>query len=225
MSKVPYSSAVGSVMYSMICTRPDLAHAISTLSRFMSNPGKEHWLAMKWLLRYIATTTNVGLRYLKTGTQLEVEGYVDSDYAGDRDTRKSTTAYFFLLCGNCISWKSQLQPVVTLSTAEAEYIAATEAVKEGIWLKGMLRELKLYEGSVSIYSDSQSALHLCKNPVFHDRTKHVDIKYHFIRERISDGEVVMNKVSTDDNPADVGTKVVTLGKFKHCLKLLRVLAM
>jgi transposase InsO family protein len=189
MSEVPYPSVVGSVMYTMVCIRPDIAHAISVLSRFMSKPGREHWLAMKWLLRYLCSTTNLGLVYRQQGEKVEVEGYLDSDYAGDHDTRKSTTAYFFLVCGNCVSWKSQLQPVVTLSTAEAEYIAATEAIKEGIWLQGMLKELEIYNETVTVFSDSQSALHLCKNPVFHDRMKHVDIKYHFIREKIADGIV------------------------------------
>ena len=100
MEKVSYSSAVGSVMYSMVCTRLDLDHAISVLSILMSNPGKDHWSAMKWLLRYIASTTDMGLLYVKSGDKIEVEGYADSDYAGDRDTRKSTSAYFFLVCGN-----------------------------------------------------------------------------------------------------------------------------
>lgn len=95
-------------MYSMVCTRPNLDYAISTLSRFMSKSGKEHWKAMKWLMRYISGTTGYGLLYKKHGDQVGIEGYVDSDYAGDRDSIKSTTTYFFKVCGNCISWKSQL---------------------------------------------------------------------------------------------------------------------
>lgn len=106
MFKVPYSSAVGCVMYSMICTQPDLAHGISVLSRYMSNPGKEHWLAMKWLLRYIICTTRIGLVYERTRIGVQVEGYVDSDYDGDVDNRRSTSAYFFMVNGNCVSWKS-----------------------------------------------------------------------------------------------------------------------
>ena len=112
--------------------------------------------------------------------------------------------------------------MVTLSTAEAEYIAATEAVKEDLWIQGMLKELHMFTGVVIVYYDSQSAIHLCKNPVFHGRTKHVDIKYHFIRDKVAEGAINIAKVGTDENPADCGTKVVTLGKFRHCLKLLRV---
>ncbi|KAK0584014.1 hypothetical protein LWI29_006522 [Acer saccharum] len=132
MENIPYSSAVGSVMYSMISTRPDLAQAISVLSRYMAKPGKGHWNAMKWLLRYISSTTSVGLIYDCYNSELELIGYVDSDYAGDRDKRRSTSSYFFTIAGCCVSWKSQLQSVVALSTTEAEYIAVTEAVKEAM---------------------------------------------------------------------------------------------
>lgn len=222
MEDVPYSSVVGSVMYTMVCSRPYIVHAISALSRYMSNHVKENWLVMKHLLRYLKGTTDVGLMYCKRGSSILVEGYVDSNYAWDKDTKKSTTAYQFLINGNCVSWKSQLQHVVTLSTAEAEYIAATEGVKEGIWIQGLLRELHEFQGTTTLFSNSQSAIHLCKNIVFHDRTKHVDIKYHFIREKITHGIINIAKVSTDDNLSDCGTKMVTLEKFRLCMKLLGV---
>ena len=130
MAKIPYASAVGSLMFSMICTRPDLAYAISLVSRFMSDPGKEHWSAVKWVLRYLRGTVNHGLIYGKNvSNSVQVQGYVDSDYAGSIDTRKSITGYIFTVCGGVVSWKSTLQSVVALSTTEAEYIAMTEAVK------------------------------------------------------------------------------------------------
>ncbi|KAI5682579.1 hypothetical protein M9H77_03807 [Catharanthus roseus] len=126
--------AIGSVMYSMISTRPDIAFSISLLSRLMSNPRRDHWTALKWLLRYLNETLDRGLHY-HNWSDFELIGFVDYDFAGDKDGRKSTTSYFFTLAGNCISWKSQLQPVVALSTTEAEYITATEAIKEAIWLQ------------------------------------------------------------------------------------------
>ena len=147
---------------------------------------------------------------------------MDSDFAGDRDSRKSTTAYYFTLGGNCISWKSQLQPLVALSSTEAEYIALTDAFKEAIWLQGLLKELQLLKTEAVVYSDSQSAIHLSKNPVYHERTKHVDVKYHFVRDLIANGEVQIQKIPTEENPADMGTKIVTAAKFKHCLDLLHV---
>ncbi|XP_060967778.1 secreted RxLR effector protein 161-like [Cannabis sativa] len=129
MKDVPYSNAVGSVMYLMVSTRPDLGYAMSVLRKYMANPGKVHWLAMKWGFRYLLGTTKVGLIYNRQKANTIIEGYSDSDYAGDRDNRRSTSAYLFLIGGNCASWKVQLQPVVALSTTEAEYdVATTEAI-------------------------------------------------------------------------------------------------
>ena len=119
-------------MYSTVSTRTDLANAISVLSRFMSNLGKKHWNAMKWLLRYIKGTIKVGLVYEKAKGDVWLDGFVDSDYGGDRDKRKSTTYFVFCLSSCCISWKPQLQPIVTLSSTKAEYIAAIEVVKKGL---------------------------------------------------------------------------------------------
>ncbi|KAL5560862.1 hypothetical protein UlMin_030609 [Ulmus minor] len=207
MLNIPYSNAVGSLMYSMVSTRHDLSFAMSILSRFKSNPRKSHWEAMKWLFRYIKGTTDIGLIFeKKKGTKFGLEGFVDSNYAGNKDNRRSTTLYYFCLNGCCISWKTQLQPIAALSTTEVEYIAAIEAIKEALWLQGLLQELKVLEEKATVYTDSQMALHLCKNPVFHERTKHIDVRYHFIREKITDGIIIIEKISTDDNPANVGTK-------------------
>ncbi|KAL0315451.1 UNVERIFIED_CONTAM: Retrovirus-related Pol polyprotein from transposon TNT 1-94 [Sesamum radiatum] len=141
MEKVPYSNAIGSVMYLMVCTRPDIAYAVSCLSRYMSNAGPPHWEALKWLLRYLSGSANTGIKFSRSSKGVNLVGYVDSNYANDRDSRKSTTSYIFTLCGSCISWKSQLQNIVALSTTEAEYIATTEAFKEAMWLEGLLKEI------------------------------------------------------------------------------------
>ncbi|XP_031283358.1 secreted RxLR effector protein 161-like [Pistacia vera] len=135
MESVPYANAVGSVMYAMISTRPDLSFAISMLSRFMSNPGAEHWTTLKWVIKYINSTLWFGLEYGKRDISLDLIGFVDSDFAGDKDTKKSTTSYYFTLGGNYISWKSQLQPIVDLSSTEAKYIAVADIFKEAVWLK------------------------------------------------------------------------------------------
>ncbi|XP_031287486.1 secreted RxLR effector protein 161-like [Pistacia vera] len=222
MENIPYANVVGSVMYAMISTQPDLSFAISLLSRFMSNPGFEHWLALKWLFRYINSYVHVGLNYGKRYDSLDLVGFVDSDFAGDKDSRKSTTTYVFTLGGNCVSWKSQLQPIVALSTTEAEYVAVTDVFKEALWLQGLLSEVNLLEGTIIVYLDSQSAIHLSKNPVYHERTKHVDVKYHFVRELVDKGVIILKKVSIEDNPSDMGIKVVSPTKFKHCLNLLHI---
>ncbi|XP_062104233.1 secreted RxLR effector protein 161-like [Humulus lupulus] len=132
MESVPYSEAIGCLMYSMVSTRPNLAYPIGVLSRYMANPGESHWECLKWLLRYIKGTLNYGLHFKKSKGQIQLEGFVDSDYAANRDNRKSVISFIFLLNGNCICWKTQLQPVVALSTIEAEFMAVTEAIKEGI---------------------------------------------------------------------------------------------
>ncbi|GAB2278532.1 hypothetical protein Dimus_039298 [Dionaea muscipula] len=222
MDDVPYLNAIGSIMYCMVSTRPDLSFSISLLSRYMSNPGPDHWNALKWLLRYLNSSISVGLNFGKWTNTLDLATFVDSDFAGDRDSRKSTTSYCVTLAGNCISWKSQLQPIVALSTTESEYIAITEAFKEALWIQRLLKEIKLIDHCCTVYTDSQSALHLCKNPVFHDRTKHIDVKYHFVRDVLSAGDLEIAKIPTEENPADIGTKVVTVGKFKHCLDLLHI---
>ncbi|KAK4391500.1 Retrovirus-related Pol polyprotein from transposon TNT 1-94 [Sesamum angolense] len=152
---------LGSVMYLMVSTRPDIAYVVSCLSRYMSNAGLPHWEALKWLLR---------------------------------DSRRSTTSYVFTLCGACISWKSQLQNIVALSTTEAEYIATTEAFKE-------------------------SSIQLCKNPVFHDRTKHIDVRYHFIRDIVGKEIINLEKMNSDNNPADMDTFCFGPRQFLAMMKL------
>nr|KYP42748.1 Retrovirus-related Pol polyprotein from transposon TNT 1-94 [Cajanus cajan] len=221
MSRVPYASAVGSLMYAMICTRPDIAQAVGAVSRFMADPGREHWSIVKRILRYIKGTSDVALCF--EGSEFFVRGYVDSDFAGDLDKRKSTTGYVFTLAGGAVSWLSKLQTVVALSTTEAEYMAATQACKEAIWIQRLLEELGHKQEKITVYCDSQSALHIARNPAFHSRTKHIGIQYHFVREVVEEGKVDMQKIHTKDNIADVMTKPVNTDKFTWCRSLFGLL--
>ncbi|KAG8501913.1 hypothetical protein CXB51_004578 [Gossypium anomalum] len=188
MSHVPYSSAVGSLMYAMVCSRPDLSYAVSAVSRYMANPGKEHWKAVQWILRYLRGTTDVCLQFGRT--EDGVIGYVDADFAGDLDRRRSLTGYVFTIGGCAISWKATLQTTVALSTTEAEYMAITEACKEAIWLKGLFSELNEDLQISTVFCDSQSAIFLTKDQMFHERTKHIDVRYHFVRDIIARGDIV-----------------------------------
>jgi len=147
---------------------------------------------------------------------------VDSNYAGCLDTRKSITGYIFTAFGTAISWKASLQKVVALSRTEAEYIALTEVVKEALWLRGIARELKLQDHAITVHCDNQSAIHLSKNQVYHERTKHVDVKLHFVRETIAEGAMLVKKVSTEHNPYDMITKVLPSSKFFYCLDLINL---
>ncbi|KAF5797362.1 putative RNA-directed DNA polymerase [Helianthus annuus] len=215
MAKVPYASAVGSLMYAMVCTRPDIAHAVGVVSRFMSNPGREHWEAVKWLLRYLKGTSKVALNF--KGKNVILKGFVDADLGGCKESFKSTTGYVFTVGGTAVSWMSKLQKSVALSTTEAEYMAVAEASKELIWLKNFLNELGKEQDDCALFCDNQSAIHLAKNPVFHSKTKHIQLRYHFIRERINDGTLKLEKIKGTENPADMLTKVVTLEKLKLCI--------
>ena len=222
MSNIPYDAAVGSLMYAMICTRPDLAFAISVLSRYMSEPSEKHWIAMKYVLRYIAGTIDFGLVYGKHSSPSELFGFVDSDYASNKDTRKSTTAFQYTWAGNCVTWKTQQQTIVALSSTEAEYIAAVEASKEAIWLQGLLREVERKHYVSVLHLDSQSALYLCKDPMYHERTKHIDVRNHFIRDMIDKKVFLVTKIDGKLNPADFGTKIVSADKFDFCRSFLHI---
>ncbi|KAK2425531.1 secreted RxLR effector protein [Trifolium repens] len=220
MSKVPYVSAVGCLMYAMVCTRPDLAPVVSQVCKFMSKPGKHHWEAVKWIFRYLKGTTGHGIMFSSEKCDPSVVGYVDSHYAGDMDDRRSTTGYVFTLAGGPICWKSSVQSIVAMSTTEAKYMAVAEAAKEALWLTGLVKELGVEQGGVQLHCDSQSVIYLAKNQVYHARTKHIDVRFHKIRELLTTGQIVLEKVHTSENAADMLTKPVTSDKFKHCLDLL-----
>ena len=153
ISKVPYASKVGCLMYAMVCTRSDLAHAVSIVSRYMANPGREHWNGVKWIFRYLKGTAEHGILFSRQSETNSVVGYVDADYAGEVDDRRSTTSYVFTLSGRPICWKSTLQSI----------IAVAEAAKEALWLKGLVKELGLNQGGVRMHCDSQNAIYLAKN--------------------------------------------------------------
>lgn len=215
MSHVPYASAVGSLMYAMVCTRPDISHAVGVASRFMANPGREHWAAVKWVLRYLRGTSDYSITYRSSDNS--ICGYVDSDFAGDLDKRRSTSGYVFTLAGGPICWMSKLQKTTAVSTTEAEYVAAYHACQEAIWLKGLLGEFGIQQDKMKVFCDSQSAIYLARNPAYHSRAKHIAVKYHMVRQVIDAGTVTLEKVHTTENCADMFTKPVLLEKLKWCL--------
>ena len=221
MSLIPYESVVGSLMYLMVCTRPDLAYAMSIVSRYMSNPGKRHWEAVKWILRYLKGTVGTCLLFdAKAQDALMLTGYVDADYAQDLDKRRSISGFVFTLGGGCISWKAILQKCVSQSTTEAEYVAAAEAAKEAIWLGRLVTDMGLMQRSITLHCDSMSAIHLAVNQKMDGRLKHIDIRYHYLREVVDEKKIDLTKIGGKDNPADALTKVIPLEVFvKHKVKL------
>jgi membrane-bound inhibitor of C-type lysozyme len=170
-------------------SRLDLAFSVGMVSKFMESLNSEHWCAIKRILRYVAGTTKLGCRYVK-GRSNELLSYTDSDHAGDLEKRKSTSGAVFFLGGNIITWSSQKQKVVSLSSCESEYIAAALAVCQGVWLSRLLAELTHSNvKKFRLMIDNKSAEELSRNPVFHERSKHIDTRYHFIREAVADGVV------------------------------------
>ncbi|BFG28414.1 hypothetical protein CerSpe_146880 [Prunus speciosa] len=216
-----YQQLVGSLIY-LTLTRPDISYAVGVMSRYMQNPKKSHLDAVRRILRYVKSTIDYGHLY-KKGEDCKLIGYCDADYAGDHDTRRSTTGYVFKLGSGTISWCSKRQPTVSFSTTEAEYRAAAMAAQEITWLTQLMNDLhQLVDYSVSLYYDNQSAVHLAENPAFHARTKHVEIHYHFIREKVLQEEIEMRHINTDDQVADLFTKGLSTGKFKKFRRQLNV---
>jgi transposase InsO family protein len=213
MEKVPYREAIGSLMYVSVATCPDITHAVSALSRFLDNPGSTHWEAVKRVFRYLAGTRTFALTY--GGDKQDLVGYTDADGASE-EHRHAISGYAFLIDGGAVSWYSRKQEIVTLSTAEAKYVAATHAAKEAIWLRRLIFKLfPLPTTPTTIHCDNQAAIKLAMDDNYHARTKHIDIHYHFIRQVIAEKTIMLIYCPTDDMAADFLTK--SLPKWKVSL--------
>ena len=213
-----YASIVGGLMFAACVTRPDIMCAVGQLSQFLNHPSSKHLLAAKRVLRYLQGTSNYGITYRPP--PLRLQGYSDADWAGDIDTRRSTTGYIVMLNNGAIAWKSRRQPTVALSTMESEYMALTEATKELKWIRTLLAELGYSNGNsdkpTDLFSDNQSAIALTKNPVSHARAKHIDIRHHFVREVIQDKVIWVQYIPTTEMTADNLTKALGHEKHEKC---------
>uniref|UniRef100_A0A251TCA0 Putative copia protein n=1 Tax=Helianthus annuus TaxID=4232 RepID=A0A251TCA0_HELAN len=215
-----YRRLVGSLMY-LTNTRPDIMFAVNKISQFMEQPKRSHWEAGKRILRYIKGTLDQGLVYSKGGKG-ELIGYSDSDYAGNIDDSKSTSGYVFQLGTGTIAWQSKKQKVVALSSTEAEYIALSLAGCQALWLKGILNELhEEVNGPVIIHCDNKSTICLAKDPMFHGKSKHIRIKYHFIRDLIKNNDIEVRFCPTGNQVADILTKALQLKVFSRLKELLQ----
>ena len=209
-----YQLMIGSLMYSMVQTCPDICFAVTILSRYNQNPNSKHIAAAKRVIRYLKGTLDHGIIY---GTAEGLVGYTDADWASDSETRRSLGAYVFLLYGGAVSWTSKRQQSIALLSCEAEYMAQTQATKEAIWLTRLLSELSIGYGLpiklVLIKADNQGAIALTKDPLFHSCTKHIDIQWHFVRDQVETGAVQFEWIPTKDMAADGLTKALSNDKF------------
>ncbi|KAJ8709663.1 hypothetical protein PYW08_009667 [Mythimna loreyi] len=213
----PYQQAIGCLLYIAQGTRPDISFAVNTLSRFNKEPRAEHWTAVKRVLRYLKGTKDMKLTYTKDGESV-MKGFCDADWASDTIDRKSCTGYVFISQGGAVSWCSRRQQTVALSTAEAEYMAMSSAAQEALWLRQLHVELgqPLVE-PLHIFSDNQSAIKLSANDCYLPRSKHIDIRYHFLREHVNNLEIKFNYCRGDKMIADILTKGTTEHKNLYCL--------
>lgn len=208
-----YKQLVGCLMY-LTVTRPDLMFVVCLIARFMADPKEEHMLIAKRVLRYLKGTFDYGVFYGRS-SNTNLLGYTDSDYARDMEDRKSTSGYVFMLNGAAICWSSRKQDIVTLSSTEAEYVAATSAACHYVWLKGMLQELEIVnEEGIDIMCDNSSAIKLSRNPVMHRRTKHIDVRYHYLRNLVNEGVLKLVFCGTNDQVADIMTKPIKLDQYE-----------
>ena len=219
MHGVPYSEAIGSVLWPVVVSRPDAAYAVGILSQFIQNPGPAHWEGLKRVINYLGSTKDLWLTFGGRKETL-VEGYCDADWAGQKH-RHSISGFSFHYGVGAISWSSKKQNIVALSSTEAEYVAQTHAAKEAMWLRSFVSEIRGgAEGALTILCDNQGAIALAKDNKYHARTKHIDLRYHFIREAVEDGKIKVKYIPTDDNVSDIFTKALPKPKFQRLVELL-----
>jgi hypothetical protein len=209
-----YQQVIGSLLYLMLGTRPDIAYAVTKMAQFAANPSEEHFNKALYICKYLAGTKDYKLQYgLK---QHGLYGYADADWASDPGSRRSTTGYLVLLSGSAISWNSRAQKTIALSSTEAEYMSLSDTCRQLVWMRSFFKELGMPISAIPLCGDNQGAIFNASNPVQEKRTKHIDIRFHYIREKVSEGQVTLHFVPTDQNPADMFTKNLSRDNFLRC---------
>ncbi|KJZ70698.1 hypothetical protein HIM_09922 [Hirsutella minnesotensis 3608] len=207
-----YAKRVGSLMYAMLGTRSDICFSVGACCRYLANPTPQHQTAVKRIMRYLKGTIDSVL--VLEGPLQPIQGYTDADFAADLHTRRSTSGFFYSLGSAAISWTSKRQPCVTLSSTEAEYVALTQSAQEAIWLRSLMKDLcHPQAGPTVIHEDNKGSIDLANNPQHHSRTKHISLKWHFIREKVAEGTISLNKIEGTKQPADGLTKALPRDAF------------
>ena len=233
MNSIPYREAVGSLLWLANGTRPDIAYAVNQVARYMDNPGILHWNAVLRIIYYLKGTLSKGIEFRGNNSlEAETQGYfsypkaeatifVDADHAGHKDDRRSVTGYVFMLAEGPISWQSRSQTTVALSSMEAEYMAACAATQESLWLAMLMEQMNIeISRPIKLREDNQACIAFSKNPGDHKRSKHIDCRYHFVRERVESGDVILEWIATSDQVADIFTKALDPAPFLELRKRL-----
>src|ERR1044072_218409 len=211
-----YRCMIGSLLY-LTASRPYILFSVHLCARFQSDPRETHLTAVKRILRYLKGTTNLGLMYENT-SEYKLSGFCDADYAGDRIERKSTSGNCQFLGRNLVSWASKRKSTIALSNAEAEYISASLCSTQMLWMKHLLEDYQISESNIPIYCDKTAAISLSKNPILHSKAKHIEIKYHFLRDYVQKGILSLQFIDTDHQWADIFTKPLVEDRFKFILE-------
>ena len=224
---IPYSSLIGSLNYCALFTRPDVSFAVNKCAQYSSKPTLKHWAAATCILRYLIHTKNYGITYKRGGIGLDdydhhLIGYTNANYAGDVDDWKSMTRWIYTYAGAPICWSSKKQNIVSHSTMEAEVIAGSFSSVEGTWLSKLGKDFNIIFKPIPIFTDNESFISFCKNEVNNNRTKHIDIHYHYTKNEMIAGNIVLHHIPTMNNPADILTKPLSLRKHQHLLHLIGI---
>lgn len=209
----PYRELVESLLYASSKTRPDIAYAVNFVSRSVEEPTQERINDIKHILQYLKGNIDSGIKYIKNGDVNILQAYCDADFAGDLETRRSTTGYIIFFSGGPISWSSRKQPIIAQSTTEAEYIAAAECCKELVYLKSLLEELLNKEIKIELNIDNQSAITLIKNGIVNKRSKYIDVKFRFIHDLVKNNIISLKYCPTTEQIADILTKPLNTNNY------------
>lgn len=218
----PYKALLGCLQYLALISRPDISSAVSILSRFQSCATERHWSGLKRVLRYLRGTTELYMLFDAHEDNVALQGYADADFAKQFDDRKSNSGHIFQVFGNMVSWATKRQQTVSLSSTEAEFVSLCNAAKEGIWLSSLLGEMGIATGTFTIYEDNVPCISIAEEPREHQRSKHIDIKYMFLRDMIQAKKLRVKYVPTSEQLADIFTKPLGRQQFEKILEFLRL---
>jgi Reverse transcriptase (RNA-dependent DNA polymerase) len=221
-ASVPYREAVGSLMYLATGTRPDIMFSVSHVSQALDKPTQNDWHKVKRIFRYLKGTSDIGIAY-SSAHQRVLTAYSDADFAGDAKTRRSTSGVVCVYMGGPISWMSRRQKSVALSTTEAEFVAASEASKEVVWLMRLFNEITELVSVPKLLIDNMSTVKLVKNPIFHKRSKHIEVRHFFVREKVEEGQLIVEHVPSGSQLADILTKPLCRDLFVKLRGLLGII--